>query len=294
MTLCSNCFFFFIQENIKIDGPKYHFRAKYNKRKRKSEKWLDSFSKKEKDDFKRYPFFPSSKGHRNHWMNYIEHRVKMLGPAMQAYSQRKYIRLRLDKHIEEVRASDKIAGILTRLLPCLIFLGAAQMAPNSPIGIKKRQRCPGVRKLLNSFKKLHNCVVVMVDEFKTSQTCAKCFRAFDRRTRADRYKVCHQCIPREADIPTDKYLPGAIITKKSNRTYQKERRHVVDGYQRFEVDPVHSHGLVSKLKVSSRIWQLNADNSWTDSNHPYQLKTVWHRDEVAAKCILYKGMHHMH
>ena len=223
-------------------------------------------------------------------MNYIEHRVKMLKPGMEVYTQRKYIRLNLDKHIEEHRASDCIAAFLTRKLPSLIFLGAAQMAPNSPIGIKKRLRCPGVRKLLNSFKKLHNCVVVMVDEFKTSQTCAKCFRPFDRRTSKDRYKVCHQCIPNEADMTTDKHLGHAVISKKSNRKYQRERRAKVEEYRRLNLNPYFSHGLVSKLKISFKNWQLNTDNTWTDSDHPHQLKTVWHRDIVAAKCILYKGI----
>ncbi|XP_055302910.1 uncharacterized protein LOC129568699 [Sitodiplosis mosellana] len=278
-----------VEENITIDGPKYHFRAKYGKRKRKSEKWLRLFTELEQHDRNQYPFYPSPKGASN-WMSYIEHRVKMLQPGMEVYTARKYIRLNLDKHIEETRASDTIAAFLTRKLPSLIFLGAAQMAPNSPIGIKKRLRCPGVRKLLNSFKKLHNCVVVMVDEYKTSQTCAKCFRPFDRRTKKDRYKVCRQCIPHAANITTDKHLSSVIISKKSNRSYQRERRHVVAEYERLNVHPVYSHGLVPKHNVWFKNWQLNTDNTWNDSRHPHQQNTVWHRDEVAAKCILYKGL----
>lgn len=74
----------------------------------------------------------------------------MMQPGMQVYTMRKYIHLRLDKHIEENRASDRIAAFLTRKLPSLIFIGSANIAPNSPIGIKKRLRCPGVRKLMNS------------------------------------------------------------------------------------------------------------------------------------------------
>ncbi|XP_055310390.1 uncharacterized protein LOC129573626 [Sitodiplosis mosellana] len=126
-----------VEENITIDGPKYHFRAKYGKRKRKSEKWLRLFTELEQHDRNQYPFYPSPKGASN-WMSYIEHRVKMLQPGMEVYTARKYIRLNLDKHIEETRASDTIAAFLTRKLPSLIFLGAAQMAPNSPICIKKR------------------------------------------------------------------------------------------------------------------------------------------------------------
>lgn len=212
---------------------------------------------------------------------------------MQVYTKRKFIRLSLDKHIEETRASDRIAAFLTRKMPSLIFFGAAESAPNSPIGIKKQLRCPGVRKLLNSFKKLNNCIVRMVDEYNTSQTCAKCFRRFDRRTKRDRYKVCQQCIPNIADIIDMRHhLSKKIITKMSNRIYKEERRNVVEGYRQANVDPVYSHGLVPKLNVWFKNWQLNTDNTCIDSRHPHQLKTVWHRDIVAAKCILYKGMMH--
>lgn len=288
--LCLLDFFFPFdtQENFTIDGPKYHFRAKYGKRKRKSEKWTKQFIELEQQDRSRYVFFPSPKGRLN-WMSYIVHRVKMMQPGMQVFSMRKYIHLRLDKYIEENRASDRIAAFLTRKLPSLIFIGSANMAANSPIGIKKRLRCPGVRKLINSFKKLGICVIRLIDEFNTSQTCAKCFHGFDRRTRKDRYKVCHQCIPSAENITPDNHLSKVIISKMSNRRYQQERRQVVDGYRQRNVHPVYSHGLVPKLTEWFKNWQLNADNNWNDSRHPHQLKTVWHRDIVAAKCILYKG-----
>lgn len=282
---------FFTQENITINGPKYHFRTKYNIRERKSEKWQRLFIENEQNDRNQYIFYPSPKG-RSNWMNYIEHRAKMLRQGMQVYTQRKFIRLSLDKHIEENRASDRIAAFLTRTLSSLILLGAAQMAPNSPIGIKKRLRCPGVRKLLNSLKKLNNCVVRMVDEFNTSQTCAKCFRPFDRRTRKDRFKVCHECIPNAANVTIENHLSRVIVSKTSKRIYQQERKRVVEEYRRGNVDPVYSYGLVPKLNAWFKNWQPNDDNNWTDSLHPHQLKTVWHRDVVAAKLILYKGINH--
>lgn len=247
------------------------------------------FTEQENHDRKQYLYFPSAKGRLN-WEYYIKHRVKMMGPGMQVYTARKYIRLRLDKYIEETRASDKIAVRLTRNLASLIFLGAAQMAPNSPIGIKKRLRCPGTRKLLASFKKLGNCIVRMIDEYKTSQTCAKCFRPFDPRTKNDRYKVCHQCIPDAANIVNfPNYLSNVIITNESNRKHQQERKDKVDECVRLYGRPTLSFGLVSKLKACFQNWQLNTVNNWTDIFHPHQLKTVWHRDIVAAKCILYKG-----
>lgn len=42
----------------------------------------------------------------------------------------------------------------------LIMVGAAELHPSRPIGIKRRKRCPGVRKLVNSIKKLGHSVVI--------------------------------------------------------------------------------------------------------------------------------------
>jgi len=222
LSVClSAIFFLFIyiivgitQENFTIDGPKYHWRAKYGMRERKSKKWRERFIEQQELDQKSYPFYPSPKGSTNHWMNYIEHRVKMMRPGMIVYCQRKFIRLRFDKYVEENSASDRIAAFLTRKLPSLIFIGAAQMAPNSPIGIKKRLRCPGVRKLMNSFRKFNNCVVRLVDEYKTSQTCAKCFRLFDRRTKNDRF-VCYRCIPNGLLLHRTSTCQKSLLAKRA-------------------------------------------------------------------------------
>lgn len=255
------------------------------------DKWSQLFTEQQQRDRASYWFMASPKGQKYHWKNYITHMVKMMQPGMKVYASHKYLRVRFDKYVEETRACDRIAVFLTRKLPSLILLGAAQMAPNSPIGIKKQLRCPGTRRLLNSLKKLNNCVVRFVDEFKTSQTCAKCFRAFDPRTKKDRYKVCHQCIPNEADMTIRHHLSKIVISKMSNRWYARERKHVVDEYRRMNVNEKYSHGLVPKPVVWFRNWQLNTENNWSDSRHPHQRKTVWHRDIVAAKCILYKGMY---
>ncbi|XP_031620919.1 uncharacterized protein LOC116339277 [Contarinia nasturtii] len=209
-------------------------------------------------------------------MCYIAYYVKMMKPAMAVYTTRKFIRLRLDKYIEENRASDKIAASLTKKKSALVFIGAAQIAPNSPIGIKKRLRCPGLRRLLNSFKKLGNCIVRLVDEYNTSQTCAKCFRPFDRRTKSDRYKVCQHCIPSE-DESSQWNLPNVIITMKSNRVYQQLRKYAVDFVNRLNAAnpdhiPIDSDGLVSKLQVCFKNWQLNT-GIWKDDRAPFQFKT---------------------
>lgn len=214
---------------------------------------------------------------------------------MAVYATQKYARLSFDKYVESNRASDQFAVQLTRKQTSMVYLGAAQMSPNSPIGIKRRLRCPGTRKLLASFKKLGNCVVRFVDEYYTSQTCAKCFGRFDRRTKANRFKICQQCVPNDAAL-----LPGMIISKMSSRQLQKLRKQKrVEQRQQPQpqnfnqpgnavnpIRPIKQNRLVSKIVVFFKR-HVNEDGDLVYIAEP---KTVWHRDIVAAKCILYKGM----
>lgn len=195
------------------------------------------------------------------------------------------MKLGLDKYIQENRASDEIARRLTQGKSTLAFIGSANMAPNSPIGIKRRLRCPGTRKLVKSFKKLGNVTVRFVDEFKTSQTCGKCFRAFDPRTKRNRYKVCHACMP-SCEWTWRWQLPTKIIAEKSNREIERDRKAV---FENGGPEP-GANRLVSKINVYFKNWQPNHETGNWQEEIALKLKTVWHRDVVAAKCILYKGM----
>lgn len=58
----------------------------------------------------------------------------------------------------------------------------------------------------------------IVDEHFTSQTCAKCFARFNRRTKKHRFKICPHCHANEAAL-----LPGMIVSKMSNRQLRKAR-----------------------------------------------------------------------
>lgn len=83
---------------------------------------------------------------------------------------------------------------------------------------KKHVRCPGTRKLSGAFKKLGNRVVRMVDEYKTSQTCARCFSPFPRGTKSYRFKTCHNCVPNPIIRS-----PTLIVTNVSKRVLQMQR-----------------------------------------------------------------------
>lgn len=284
------------QENIRINGPTYHWKTKRGKRKQKEERWRMPFTNREQQHLRSYHWsIPSPKGSRI-WMHYIDFRFAMMAEGMAVYATRKYARLSFDKYVESNRASDLYAAQLTKRKPSMIYLGAAEMAPNSPIGIRKHLRVPGTRKLMASFKKLGNCVILFVDEYYTSQTCAKCFARFDRRTRRNRFKICQQCEPDERAL-----LPGMIISKVSNRELRKRRkeeREFIEQQQQQQQQnvnqphvavnptrPSQKQRLVSKVQVFFKR-HANEDG---DLVYVADRKTVWHRDIVAAKCILYKG-----
>lgn len=153
------------------------------------------------------------------WLHYVHHRLKMLKDGIDAYASPQYTRLALDKYIESTRAVDQIIGKLTNNEPSIVFLGNGETPPNSPIKIKKHTRCPGTRKLVNSFKKRSNCVVLSVDEYFTSQTCAKCFGRFDVTTKKNKFKICQDCQPKREAM-----LPSKIVTQLGKKNlYRSEK-----------------------------------------------------------------------
>lgn len=273
---------------MKIPNPRYHWDAKQGIRDRQAKAMTEQYVLKEQRDLASYVITPSPRGAS--WMFYIRHRIEMLQDGMATYARRKYARLHFDQYIESNRAMDKIAVKLTKNKPSIIYLGGAQLAPNRPIGIKRYKRCPGTRKMEVSVKKLGHSNVDIVPEEYTSQTCANCYKKFPRNTRKHRFKVCRRCraVARgdpEVVAGTDKNsnLPRKIVTQHSKRYLQEER-----DFERTEAilfnQPVN-RPLVSKVKVCRKNWPL-IDMAQDDQKLP---TVVWHRDIVAAKCILYKG-----
>lgn len=166
------------------------------------------------------------------------------------------------------------------------------MAPNSPIGIKKFKRCPQIRAIIRCAKKYIDCVVRLVPEHFTSQTCANCHRRFPRNTKAHRFKVCRGCRAIHKGDPnvqpnTDKNvnLPKKIVTQHSKRDLQLYRD--VARTEALEMNQPVNCPLVPKVKICRKNWPP-IDMAQDDPKLP---TVVWHRDIVAAKCILYKGMY---
>ena len=220
---------------------------------------------------------PSPRGAR--YRDYIRQQMYLLPTGIAAFATRQYGRLMLDKYIQSNRESDETAKRITNNLPSLIMLGGAELHPSRPIGIKNNKRCPGSRKLVTSIKKLGHSAVIFVDEYFTSQTCANCFRRFHRSTRRDRFKVCRNCRPRNIEIGIlRQWLPNVIVTKFGKRAWKILKRNAAR-------NPQNGERLVSKVAVYRKNWQPNALNGGLGRN-----TVVWHRDIVAARCILYKGI----
>lgn len=236
---------------------------------------------------------PSPRG--TTWSSYIKHRLRVMEDGIEAYTKRSYARLGLDKHIEWHRGIDKMAGKLVGNQGAIIYLGGAEFAPNSPISIRKHIRCPGTRKIIQAFMKRANIVIRMVDEWNTSQKCAKCFAQFPRRVKHKRYKTCHDCRPNPI-----LRLPELIVTNVSKRALQM-RRNIMRTWQEMRdmgneiaetLTQSNAGRLLSKKERFVKTWQINANaNDGMENAVQLQqlLKTVWHRDISAAKLILYKG-----
>lgn len=223
------------------------------------------------------------------WLHYIGHRLRMSTNGIETYTQRKYARLQLDKHIEWHRAIDRIAAKLVNHKSALIFVGAGGNDANSPIRIKKYVKCPGTRKLVHFLKRRRNCVIRMVDEWMTSQHCGKCFTRFPQWTRPKRFKKCDNCVPDDRLEPAE-----SIVTNVSKRVLQFERaimrvwRKMAREGNEIAATLVgrNQKRLVSAKQRLRATWQPNAmDAASEEAAHP----TVWHRDISAAKLILYKG-----
>lgn len=281
----------------------YHWRAEQMKRNSMAKRFTTEFviqEQNDRNDRTQYPVMPSPLG--KYWLCYIHHRLKMLKDGISAYTTRKYTRLDLDKHINSYRAIDQVAGMLTNYQPSIVFFGNGETPPNSPIKIKKHVKCPGSRKLINAFKKRGNCTVIPTDEYYTSQTCGRCFGRFDVRTKKDKFKVCQDCHPRQ-----DAMLPSLIVTHLGKRDLQEFRKI----HRQMAADLNEPVTLLAKVKTYHKIWQMNRetgeivnaaaedlfdfqDDLDADAQRQIPHKTIWHRDIVAAKCILIKGIYELH
>lgn len=175
-------------------------------------------------------------------------------------------------------------------------MGAAKIAANSPIKIKKHVRAPGNRKMLKSFKKMEGNTIRMVNENRSSRLCGRCFSPFRLNTLSHRFKVCEWCLPDNDEWPDGLKLPHKIVTMKSKRVLKSERRAM---RALLVEDPNHAVGFVSKVLCYRKNWQQIAANQVinngaeredenNDANVPV-LMTIWQRDISAAKLILYRG-----
>ncbi|XP_031635522.1 uncharacterized protein LOC116348610 isoform X1 [Contarinia nasturtii] len=282
-----------VEENIIIPNQRFHWETQQKKRDKEAKKLAGWFDIEEKEHLKTYPYRPPSPRNST-WKSYIEYRIKMLRKGMAAYATREYARLDLDHHIRSTRVNDQIAVRVTNNKPSLVQFGAWAMKPDRPFGIKKRKRCPGSRKFRVSIKKLGHSEVEMQDEWGTSQTCANCQERFPRHTKDDRFKVCYDCRAKKIDGLPDSVagLPDIIVSTVNRRVLRRKRaiikRQIIDGNREAVNEKLRTGRLMSKVKVTYKNWPLNVDD---DDVVPQTV--TWHRDIVAAKCIMLKGMNQL-
>lgn len=215
------------------------------------------------------------------------------------YSNRNYARLRLDKHMEWHRAIDKLACQLVDHKPAIVFIGAGHIAPNSPISIQKRVRCPGTRKLVEAFEKRGNCYVFTV-----------------HGTRMAHITIVWQMFP-SISTPNQKLPLQEMrrLSTESSFNAANTDRHKCEQAKALQMKwtimkiwgEMGNRGnaiaaalaqrntarLVSKKQRFLKTWAPNAVIADAEEDAEAQprkvLKTVWHRDISAAKLILFRG-----
>lgn len=87
-------------------------------------------------------------------------------------------------------------------------------------------------------------------------------------------------------------MPTQIIIKAGKRAWKRLRKEIRGAAQLIRDAMPDRHTperLVSKIVKHFKTWQLNTDEDGMVFLDCGENTTVWHRDLVAAKCILYKG-----
>lgn len=135
-------------------------------------------------------------------------------------------------------------------------------------------------------------MVLFIDEYMTSQTCAKCFSRFDPRTKRQRFKVCKECVPR--DYAGIALHPPKIISQKSKQQMYFKRLREAAGQNDVNQPVGQAQNRAPQPRLASKIQvfvkkMLNDAGEFVLNGMP--TTTNWHRDIVAAKCIMYKGMY---
>ena len=176
--------------------------------------------------------------------------LAIMNDGMSVYCTPQYTRIRLDHHIQSQRAIDRLASDIVLGRGAIIYLGAADFNPNSPIRIKKHVRYPGVRKLWAAFKRRDNCHVIWVNEFNTSQHCGHCLKPFHRRTKAAKRKQCDDCAPL-----VKLQLANEIVPQRNKRQIRVVRIRVRDDMERD--DQVAANRLTDLQNVVRQITTRN-------------------------------------
>lgn len=289
-----------VENHIKISSKKFYSMIRQNNRDKKAKKWTEQYehaAQLDREDTSQYTEYPSSKSPE--YFNYIKHSMKFFKDGIEIYTTRKYSRLHLDKHIRTQQAMDSIVHTLTDELGngrILLCIGATEFNPASPI--KKYKRCPGTRQIMNFMRKVLVCDIVFVDEYNTSKACGCCYRQFNKTKhkywegKGIRHRVCDNCHPDSSIIN----LPNTIITPKSQRQLQNEkremRRNMYLNNAAMTWDEVVDHVdlYFNMLIPESEMYNRYQKVPFDESIHKPVQKLVWNRDISAARNILAKGI----
>lgn len=125
------------------------------------------------------------------YLEYIKHELSIFEEKQSIFAQRKVARLKLKKYICRQRACNTIAKELVpnKLEPTLICIGSTEIASNSPM--KGYIRMPN-RQLVAALRQ--RCQdILLVNEFRTTKLCHKCYGDMKTSRSPHRYQFCPKC-----------------------------------------------------------------------------------------------------
>lgn len=258
------------EDNIRLTNGQYHRRTKYNVR----EKWrkkltqdIDEKMKKDRESKAEQPG-PRCENHDE----YAEHIIKHFNEALTAYCQYEYALQDLLHYIEIQRAMNRLANELIDGKKTVFFVGDCFIAANCPAKGYRRIR---TRMLFKILERKKNCLVVYVDEFRTTMLCSFCFRVLEKPKvhgvvdMRQRYYVCRGCVARPEAEPA-KIRIKSIKNRRKLRE-QRQNRPLTEGSRK-----------ASKLAT----YTVND----TEANRSKPRTVIVNRDVNAGRNIRYKGL----
>lgn len=121
---------------------------------------------------------------------YTKHRLEHFEAKQRVYEQQKNARLKFDKYVKTEKAAHQLSKDMIGQDEgkTLIIMGGTTMVANSPMRGSRRVNHPKLLRALSL-----RADVLVIDEFRTTMLCSKCYDPVNRAPSPHRYQFCPNC-----------------------------------------------------------------------------------------------------